>query len=93
MLKQVIKFVYGLALALLLAVNFALLPSPAAGANGEVSQAIFIPVNLKWGTAHYDTTAAANLIGCWGPPKDCLMLVGAHWGITLAPDGFHADSY
>ncbi len=91
MIRQVLKSFYGLAMALLLAVNFALLPGPALCEDGEIAQAIFIPVNIKWGTAHYDSTTAANFIGCWGEPKDCLMLVGANWGVSLTPDGFHAN--
>ncbi len=90
MLLQSFKFAYGLAIVLLLAVNFALLPGPVAADGAATEQAFILPMNVKWSTAHYDTTTpAANFLGCWGPPKDCMMLVVASWDVTLAPDGFH----
>lgn len=87
MVKSIFRFVFGVMLSLLLSLNFAQISLPNSNQFDDVLQATFIPTNLKWGTAHYDSTAAANFIGCWGQPKDCLMLVGASFSVTFSPNG------
>jgi hypothetical protein len=55
----------------------------------ETQQAELLPwwflKNIKVATAHYD--ANGNLTGCYGPPRDCLIIVASTAKIGLATGG------